>query len=343
MSRISISVDESKALMELSKILTEMLRITPEQLTRLDLGSDLNFARGIYYFDNTLRLFRELSEADTEDLPLNKIKVLISTADQALGHFKQILSFAIKDYPQNPLQSRDNILQELIDSYEEYFSIVSPIIAYQFSKVIDLSRVDKMVETLLTKVHTDLAEQEDKSKLLLVEAQGTLDKLKQAAQEVGVVQHSIHFKLEADEHQGAANKWLWVTSILGVVAVGLAIGSIFIYFRDLPNWTAAQSIQLALAKIIVFSVLFYGLVGSTRVYRAHRHNYVINKHRQNALSTFEAFAKAAEDLETKSAVLLQTTQCIFSSQHSGYVSEESEGGFSSVLEIVRGIAAPHSK
>ncbi len=96
--------------------------------------------------------------------------------------------------------------------------------------------------------------------------------------------------------------------------------------------------QLTL-KLIIFSVLFAALIWVGRIYRAHRHNYIINKHRQNALSTFETFVKAASDEQTKSAVLLQATQCIFSPQHSGYISKESEPStYPQVLEIIRGIS-----
>ena len=76
------------------------------------------------------------------------------------------------------------------------------------------------------------------------------------------------------------------------------------------------------------------------MYRAHRHNFVINRHRLNALSTFEAFAKATDDQQIKNAVLLQATQCIFGPQPTGYISGESESeGYPQILEIVRGMGA----
>ena len=91
-------------------------------------------------------------------------------------------------------------------------------------------------------------------------------------------------------------------------------------------------------------MLVTSLVWTGRVYKAHRHNYVINKHRQNALRTFEAFVKAAKDEQTKSAVLLQATQCIFSPQPTGYLTHEAEpSGSPQILEIIRSMANPNSK
>ena len=103
------------------------------------------------------------------------------------------------------------------------------------------------------------------------------------------------------------------------------------------------TVQLALAKVIAFSILFSAVLWAGRIYRAHRHNYVVNKHRQNALSTFEAFAKASEDTPTKNAVLLQATQCIFSPQSTGYLPQEKEAeGSTQILEIIRGAASGKS-
>jgi hypothetical protein len=41
---------------------------------------------------------------------------------------------------------------------------------------------------------------------------------------------------------------------------------------------------------------------------------VVDQHRQNALSTFETFMKAASDEQMKNAVLLQATQAILTPQ-----------------------------
>jgi len=48
--------------------------------------------------------------------------------------------------------------------------------------------------------------------------------------------------------------------------------------------------------------------------------------------------KATIENETKSAVLLQATQCIFSQQSSGYIAKESDSSISPQwMEIIKGI------
>jgi hypothetical protein len=79
-------------------------------------------------------------------------------------------------------------------------------------------------------------------------------------------------------------------------------------------------------------------IAATRIYRAQLHNETVNKHRQNALTTFEAFANAADDDLTKSAVLTQATQCIFSPQHTGFIADDREStGYPQIFEMVRTI------
>jgi CTP synthase (UTP-ammonia lyase) len=102
--------------------------------------------------------------------------------------------------------------------------------------------------------------------------------------------------------------------------------------------TAVQSVQLAITKVVILSTIFTAAVACSRIYRAHRHNYVVNQHRRNALNTFQAFVNAPEaDAQTKNAVLLEATKCIFSQQPTGYISSEQDSQPSQVLEIVRGL------
>ena len=187
-------------------------------------------------------------------------------------------------------------------------------------------------------------EQREQSSATQLELQSVLESVRRAAEEVGVAQHSIYFREEAGDHERASRYWLWTTGVLGLLTGGLGVWLVLAYYWGLPNLSPAQSIQLALAKLLVFSVLFTGLLACGRIYRAHRHNFVINKHRQNALSTFETFVKAANDEPTKNAVLLQATQCIFAPQITGYVHQEQEsGGPFAAIELMSGLVASQAK
>lgn len=337
---------ENEKRQELGKVLADLAEIKPEDLVRDDdLGRELNFAAGQPYFTRTLRLFRDLRESNLDTVPFNALNQLTNIARQALSQFKQVQQFSLQQHPQNPGEVRDGVINQIRDSYDNYFQQAAPIIAYSVRKGTDFEQLENNARETLAHLKSIVTEQEKSRVAMLSEVEGTLEKIRRAAQEVGVAQHATHFKEQADDHKVAANRWLWTTAILGAMSLAFAIGSFLYYLSILSTLTASQAIQLAVGKLIIFSVLFSGVFWTARIYRAHRHNYVVNKHRQNALSTFETFAKAANDDQTKSAVLIQATQCIFSLQHTGYLSQESDStsGYPQVLEIVRGIAGTQQK
>jgi hypothetical protein len=90
-------------------------------------------------------------------------------------------------------------------------------------------------------------------------------------------------------------------------------------------------------------VLLFGLAFSGRQFVASRHNETVNRHRQNALQTFETFVQGAGDPETKDAVLMEATRSIFASQPTGFLRNEGERDSpSTAIEVVRKITSPNA-
>lgn len=319
-------------------VLTELSAINPQDLVREDvLGRDLSFASGVPYFQRTLKLFKDLAESNLDTVPFQNLQQLSAHAEQARERFKRVQGFSVAQYQSNPASSRDGLINEIRDSYDAAFQQVSPIVAYSVRKGTDFEKLEREARESVTQLKSIVSDQETSRKTMLVEIEGTLEKVRRAAQEVGVAQHAIHFKDEAEANAASAKTWLKVTAVSAVLTLAFGVSSLIFIVTRTPEFTATQSVQLAIAKIIIFSVLVTATLWSGRTYRAARHNYVVNKHRQNALSTFETFAKAATDDATKSAVLLQATNCIFSAQQTGYISQEEPegGGYPHILEIVR--------
>jgi|SRR5579862_232852 len=329
--------EENAARQRLTQLLTELAGINPQELIREDvLGRDLSFASGVPYFQRMLKLFKDLSDSSLESVPFPVLQQLASLADQARQRFKRIREFSIQTNPSNPTAARDNLINEVRNSYDEAFQSVSPVIAYSVRKGTDFEKLELDARQSVDEIKKILADERTAQAGAVAEITSTLEKVRRAAQEVGVAQHAIHFRDEAKASADSASTWLVITAILAGLTLLFGLGSLAFIIIKTPDYTPSQSVQLAIAKLIIFSVLLSATVWSGRTYRATRHNYVVNKHRQNALSTFETFAKAAVDEATKSAVLVQATTCIFSAQQTGYIAqEEPEGGFPHILEIVR--------
>ena len=73
-------------------------------------------------------------------------------------------------------------------------------------------------------------------------------------------------------------------------------------------------------------------------YTAQKHLEVVNRHRQNALNTFDDFFESAGDNpETRHAVLVAATDAIFDANQSGYLSAKIKGSDSAnpIQQVVR--------
>lgn len=105
----------------------------------------------------------------------------------------------------------------------------------------------------------------------------------------------------------------------------------------LPDPAAIVLIQHSIPRLIVVSVLTYGLVWSARNYAASQHNYVVNRHRRNALASFQTFVEGASDKEIKDAVLLEATHSIFTPQDSGFARGDVPNATSQVIEVFRSL------
>lgn len=168
--------------------------------------------------------------------------------------------------------------------------------------------------------------------------EGIVRASRDAAADIGVSRHAAHFAEEADDNAKTATAWLRATAVAAGLTF-LAVAGNVVYTFLASAGKSDLNIQLVIAKVLAFSLLLSATLWCGRLYRAARHNYVVNRHRQNALSSFQAFVEAAGDEQTKNAVLLHAAQSIFAAQPSGLVPSDSEPtGTSHLIELVRTVS-----
>jgi len=331
--------EENAMRQDLKNVLTELAKIGPEDLARSkDLGPQLNFEGGVVYFSRILRLFHTLNDTDFSDVPYQQLVSLRDAARNARDIFQRISEYSLQKYSSNPIVTRDQFIVQARDSYDDIFARVAPTIAFTLRKGTDFVKLEEQAKATLKRIDETGSEHATALKTARNQAEQMVEEVRKMAAESGVSQHAIHFKQEADRHDTSAGTWLKATVSLALLTVLIGVGLLIIYFRVVTSLNSGQSLQLAISKIVIFSVLITATLWAGRTYRGQRHNAVVNRHRQNALTTFQTFAKAAGDNETKNAVLLQATQCIFAPQQTGYISGEAEAaGIPQVLEIVRNL------
>lgn len=329
---------EQQAKQELGEALSQLTQFTPDSLIRTNaLGTSLDFSSGVDVFERTLRLFRDLKEASLDNVPQNILNQLKTSTDQAAKNFKNIQEFDPSGQ-NNPAQIRDSLIQQVASQYQDHFASISPIIAYSVRKGTDFEQLETNARRTVSEIQKIQQDLEEKGQAIVAETESTLEQVRKAAAEVGVAQHAIHFKNEASSHLKLSKSWLIVTLILAFLTLGYGAFNVWYYSTHILTLSSSQAIQLGISKLVIFAVLYFGVVWSGKIYKAQQHNYVVNRHRQNALSTFETFVKAAGEDQTKNAVLIQATQSIFSPQISGFTTQESEPTTSPrILEIIRSV------
>lgn len=327
--------EEESALEELGKSLDELLAITAEDLVRTkELGTAFNFEQGKPAFARTLKLFRDLSECSFDNVPVGELNKLNQSAREALSVFQQIRGFNVEAQP-NPKQTREELINRVKNDYSQHWNRVHPIIAYSVRKGTDFERLEREGRDVLATQRKIVADLETRANEVTEKMQSALEKVQQVAAQVGVAQHSVHFNSQSAHHRKSSRIWLVGTISLAVMTIAFAWFSLH---QQVSGDSVYQIVRFTISRVLIISLLSYTLVWAGRNFMAHKHNEVVNKHRQNALSTFETFVKATDDPDTKNAVLLEATRCIFTPQTSGWLGKESEPSSSRFVEVLRQIA-----
>jgi hypothetical protein len=220
----------------------------------------------------------------------------------------------------------DHLKAEVASVYTRAIQRLAPFVALAY----DAGSTDRVAGEMLSEIEAT------KEK-----AESVLASMQDMAAQASVSKHAAIFDEEATRLGEEAWWWLKLTAAFAVVtlvaAVGLFALHYVVYWNEYVPPTTSQSLQLAVSAVVALSLLTYTVVWSGRVYRAKMHNSIINKHRHNALRTFETFIGEASDIQTKNAVLLQAAQAIFSPQPSGFApTPESEAiGSPTILEVIR--------
>lgn len=298
--------------------LQTIIDLSPSQLIReSELGSSLSFKKGEDLFLRIIAFSKKIHAIDMSEVSLSVLNGLDNHLKAIIDTFDTIRRFDPNKNPSSDIQK--NFIDGLNRYYDQYYQAAMPICTMGLLKLCE-----------------GLEEITDNAKKHLGDIKDLSSKAKQAAIKVGLEQHSEVFGEEADKHENLSSRWF--KSIIGILAI-IAIGSIiFIWCFPKSSADSAYIIQYSVNKVIILTTLFYILSICTKNYKAHKHNHILNKHRKNALDTFEIFSKAAgSDLQTKNAVLLEVTRTIFSHQQTGYLSVDGENDSQNkIIEIFRG-------
>lgn len=298
------------------------------QTTRL--GQDLDFGNAVSPAKRLIALYRQLSPNVIPDLPQNRADSIKSVADADFSRLEEIRKFDPKVIG-NPGQARDQLVNSIVASYNNTFNELHPYISYSASKTTDFQRLEteqrsrlQSISDAADKLMQQLEQQKTDAERILVEVRAT-------AAEQGVSQQAIYFSTEAVEHSKEASWWLKATSVCAC--------AVFLWSLFGPKaliWVGYTDVQLGVSKVLSFGVLSFLTYLSAKNFLSHKHNNIVNKHRQNALATYRALVEAAGSPGVADVVLTHASACIFAPQATGYAGGKSVDGATakSVVEFL---------
>ncbi len=230
-------------------------------------------------------------------------------------------------------EKHTEVLQQIFRFSDEVKQQLGQVVTYLKSKKSEQleTRVSKTFTEAVEKVKTEtdlLQKQREEAERNETERQKEFNelqsKLRDKLAKETVSKHSQIFKKQADEHKQASKIWLIATGGL-IVAFG---GVFYWLFEALrlggTEWVGV--LQNVFTKGFLLTLIYFVINRFSKNYTAQKHLEVVNRHRQNALETFDNFFETAgNNQEIKEAVLLAATNAIFDANQSGYLSSKMKG------------------
>ncbi len=339
------------------------------QLERASELGDLAFTTGKEVALRIQNIALNIDAEELDFLPEDTITHIHNRCHEVLRVFRAMQKFSLDK--QHPQVERDRLVQELKVAYQDFYNKMSTHIAYLEA----IKKPDLTLKEEIEKVHSlwnvqfkealsrsnkkarDASNKADKAineanevisnaEERLKEADALIESIKNASAEGGALEQAKHFRGEKEYHKKRARWWAFGTLLSAIILLTYTFFSInlhTLYGIDLngPD-KEALAIQVTSTKLLIFAVLGYMLILSVKNFMSHKHNMVVNSHREVALHTFEALAKAAnQDEGARDIILTHAASCIFSPQDTGYVkfnsSSDANGltGSSLILNLMK--------
>lgn len=323
--------------------LARMQQFDVESLSRADdLGKQMSFSEAVKPAEALVAIYKRLPLSALEDFSDIQLNAINAQAQADYNVFKQILDFNATT--SDAANTRTNILATLKTRRDQLFDQVWQYVAYGVARITDTSLLETQARATIQSITDQSAKLTGQLAAAKADADAALLAIRAVASEQGVSQQAIYFKDEAAGQEVLAATWLGYTYKFATAVGVFAVISMFLHKVSwLRPESNAEMFQLISSKFLIFAVLGYLLLMAARNYTTHKHNSVVNRHRQNALLTYRALVEASAGKGTEDIVLAHAASCIFSPQETGFShgKGDSTSGSRSVLELMtKGASKP---
>lgn len=326
--------ESDDALQQVITAVESVQNLDPQTIARTEtLGSALDFSPALPSFRRTIDFFSQIPLKHIPDLPEPQRAALKSHADAFFAIFQKLMSFTPAQAP-NAAEAREQLIAEVNAGYAAAFAKLFPLVSYLGSRERDISEVQREARQAVDAARAEADALSAQMQEAAAESQRVLAEIRRTAAEAGVSQQAHYFAEQATSHSNVAKNWQKYTAWTAIGLAAFAALTVVVGRYVLVPATPYEAVQLGLSKLLIFSTIAYLLFICSRTLLAHRHNEIVNKHRQNALLTFNALVDAAGTTETREIVLTHASACIFSPQESGFTKGGSSQSPNSLIEVL---------
>lgn len=317
---------------------------------------------GAKNFDEIISIMAELKKLIDEMVDISKITDYPPTIYNHINNYinkftsfvSQIERYDLDSDGRNDFKQRQKIINDIQNYYEDILSGKHNfLLIYNTIKNFSLKDIQKERQEV-EKLKRSLQESR-------VDVDDTLNLIRQAAGEKTASDYATIFENQAKKHSnlavtrnfpflkiGAAQLWLFT----GVLSIILLLIIIKILSDDiLPTFEIItlkepngefQKVQYIISNIIsrilVVGISVFLIGFSFKQHSVNRHLFTINKHRQNALESYQLFITSInkEDTQTRHQLIIEVAKAIYELGSTGYITEKSQNPSSNgIIELTK--------
>ncbi len=303
------------------------------KLLKEDLG-EYNLKEIKPYLDFIKNFIDPLVESSRK-LSTHQQNLLINLLNEFMNLREQIKNHTDTSQNQTIIDSSINFKNHILDNYQHLS------MALKIQQEYDPDKIPGKPEIEIKKYQSAVKEMKE----ILEQARRAQSRLSEQEVKAEASRYGDFFKIEAEKNK----KMSWCFGIGFLVSSLMAGGYAHWYLKFDSNIKAENFIELFIMgdminKIFIFSIILIIISLIRREYLALRHQFTLNTHRHNALSSHKEILSSIKktasesDKEISNAVLLELTKSMFSPQDTGFVKNQTAiSSGSRIVEISKSL------
>ena len=293
-------------------------RSKKNSLIERDNWGDHNFKESESLIDRILKMTDDLATLPVELTDDGTLSQLGNNLAAVAGIFERIDAFTTADMVAN----QQGIASEIRGQHDEILNIYRAEVAWL---AIYSGRVQHWLSGARDEYNSTKRAREETEKQLEA-AREAARVAREKAGAAGAAEFTAAFREQAEAAKDASRYWLWATGLAFGLATIATLTFVVLHGNGIPpspSTTADALIYLGW-RVGTVGLLFGASVWCGRHYRAHRHNYEVNQHREACLENMQAFQRAVDDQAVKDMVVLEFSRAAAQGMPTGFISGRAE-------------------